>query len=62
LLASQSPEQLRAYGMRGRAFIEKNYSIASLVEKFETTAKACIAEAGGSADAGLLVATRRPDR
>jgi glycosyltransferase involved in cell wall biosynthesis len=62
LLASQSPEQLRAYGMRGRAFIEKNYSIASLVEKFEATAKACIAEAGGTADASLLLATRRPER
>jgi len=53
LLARQSPEQLRAYGLRGRAFIEKNYSIPSLAQRFEATAEACIAEISSGAESNV---------
>jgi glycosyltransferase involved in cell wall biosynthesis len=37
-LAGQSPEQLLEYGARGRKFIEQNYSIPVLVDRFEAMA------------------------
>jgi glycosyltransferase involved in cell wall biosynthesis len=37
-LARQSPEQLIEYGIRGRKFIEQNYSISVLAERFEAMA------------------------
>jgi glycosyltransferase involved in cell wall biosynthesis len=62
LLAGQTPEQLHAYGVRGRTFIEKNYSISSLVSKFETTAETCIAEANSRTETIPSLAGRRLDR
>ena len=38
LLARSSPEQLHEYGRRGRKYIEKNYSISLLVNRFEEMA------------------------
>jgi glycosyltransferase involved in cell wall biosynthesis len=37
-LASQSPERLSEYGMRGRRYIETKYSIPLLVDRFEALA------------------------
>jgi glycosyltransferase involved in cell wall biosynthesis len=39
MLARMSPEQLDAYGQRGRMHIEKHYSIAAIVDRFETMAR-----------------------
>jgi glycosyltransferase involved in cell wall biosynthesis len=36
-LASRSPEQLREYGARGRRYIEENYGIPTLVDRFEAS-------------------------
>jgi glycosyltransferase involved in cell wall biosynthesis len=38
LLAGMSREQLWEYGLRGRRYIEKSYSIRSLVDRFEAMA------------------------
>jgi glycosyltransferase involved in cell wall biosynthesis len=38
LLASQSPEKLSEYGERGRRYIEEQYSIPILVDRFEDLA------------------------
>jgi glycosyltransferase involved in cell wall biosynthesis len=38
MLAKMSPEQLDGYGQRGRMHIEKHYSIAAIVDTFETMA------------------------
>jgi glycosyltransferase involved in cell wall biosynthesis len=37
-LSRQSPAQLLEYGTRGRQYIEKNYSISALVDRFEAMA------------------------
>ena len=48
-LASRSPEQLREYGRRGRKYIEENYSIRTLVDRFESVA----CELAGQRSAGI---------
>jgi hypothetical protein len=37
-IASQSPETLADYGVRGRRYIEEKYSIPTLVDRFEALA------------------------
>jgi glycosyltransferase involved in cell wall biosynthesis len=46
LLAGQSRERLWEYGVRGRSYIEKNYSIPLLVDRFENMAFDLVGQPG----------------
>ena len=37
-LAGRTPQQLLEYGVRGRRYVEQNYSIPALVDRFEAMA------------------------